>query len=198
MNSLQSLRLPSINAEARRWNALLDEVQRRTISTVFPLHSEIAAATGTVLSLAGGPGIARAGLSFQPGDIEGLMMGFGGGIVWWHGVPIVIPAVSRQDNPIVIPANSSAFKVWLQVGDECMDYATAAGGSEVISFEWGPNGWEDQGDGLTAAYPLQPRWPAVKYRLLCEVDSSEKEISEIRLTWKGGDMEWDNSFAVYG
>lgn len=185
--SYLSLRVVENSEQARMWNLLLAELERRTIRVTTPLLLQEGISGGSMLSIVRQrPGSVGAETFVVNNGTAPLTVAVRGGTIIWHDKDFIVP----DSGDIPVPASSGDFKVWLTLEpDEFSPVGQGPPGFGFTGFDFGPSGW--------VGYPAQPDPPARKYLLLAEINSDVTSITEINPRWHGGDIVWPTIFGFH-
>ena len=177
--SYLSLRVVERDETSRKWNMLLQELQRRTITVTSPLLLSDGQSGGINLSILRTHAVGIENPPFFVYRSSALKVKVTGGRITWHDKDIDV----ADSSAITIPASASNYRIWLQLSDEF------SSGTPSATFENSAAGW--------SGFPDQPAPPARKHFLLAEVDSNTTDITTIDLKWHGGDIIWPTIFGFW-
>jgi hypothetical protein len=181
--SYLSLRVVENSEQARLWNKLLQELERRTLRVTTPLMIQEGISGGSMLSIirplpGGGGGAAETFTCSQSGALEVTVKG---GTVIWHDRLLVF---EDSDPPFTIPDNTVDYKIWMS-----LDTFNPVSPTPGAGYDASTTGW--------SGYPDQPNPPGRAHLLLCEVTTASGAITEIKPSWHGGDIVWPAVFAFW-
>lgn len=163
----------------RRWNEMLSELDRLRLTVTPPLLLGETGAGTNLSIIRQTPGSSASQPPFQViNGTEPLTVAVRGGAIMRHDQDFdLFDPDQITSGDIAIPANSTAYVVWIQIDNE---------------FSLTPTFTATAG----ASVPTTPNPPARKYRVLALVDSDADKITKIVQKWRG-DIPWPSIYGFY-